>query len=107
MSKGFASSYRIVLLAVAILVCFTGLGARLVFLRIDARKQIFLILFLRIVRGKGRRDAHSVPQLAHGDAVRNNADTHGAECSAEHIASPLAVERQEACPSRNKESRCR
>ena len=29
MSKGFASTYRIVLLAAGILVCFAGLGARL------------------------------------------------------------------------------
>ena len=37
MSKGFASSYRIVLLAVVILVCFAGLGARLVFLHVIDR----------------------------------------------------------------------
>jgi cell division protein FtsI (penicillin-binding protein 3) len=37
MSKGFASSYRIVLLAVVILVCFSGLGARLVFLHVIDR----------------------------------------------------------------------
>ncbi len=37
MSKGFASSYRIVLLAAVILVCFAGLGARLVFLHVIDR----------------------------------------------------------------------
>jgi len=40
MSKGFASSYRIVLLAVCILVCFTGLGARLVFLHVIDREEL-------------------------------------------------------------------
>jgi cell division protein FtsI/penicillin-binding protein 2 len=37
MSKGFASSYRIVLLAACILLCFTGLGVRLVFLHVIDR----------------------------------------------------------------------
>jgi cell division protein FtsI/penicillin-binding protein 2 len=40
MSKGFASSYRIVLLAVCILVCFTALGARLVFLHVIDRDEL-------------------------------------------------------------------
>lgn len=40
MSKGFASSYRIVLLAAAILACFTGLGARLVFLHVIDRDEL-------------------------------------------------------------------
>ena len=40
MSKGFASSYRIVLLTVGILVCFTGLGARLVFLHVIDREEL-------------------------------------------------------------------
>ncbi len=40
MSKGFASSYRIVLLAVGILVCFAGLGARLVFLHVIMRDEL-------------------------------------------------------------------
>ena len=40
MSKGFASSYRIVLLAAVILVCFTGLGARLVFLHVIDREEL-------------------------------------------------------------------
>ncbi|MEO6873617.1 MAG: penicillin-binding protein 2 [Opitutaceae bacterium] len=38
MSKGFASSYRIVLLAIAILVSFAGLGARLVQLQVVDRE---------------------------------------------------------------------
>ncbi|MBI5770328.1 MAG: penicillin-binding protein 2 [Verrucomicrobia bacterium] len=40
MRKGFASSYRIVLLATGILVCFGGLGARLVWLHVLAREQL-------------------------------------------------------------------
>ena len=40
MSKGFASNYRIVLLAAGILVCFTGLGARLVFLHVIDREEL-------------------------------------------------------------------
>jgi cell division protein FtsI/penicillin-binding protein 2 len=40
MSKGFASSYRIVLLAVGMLVCFAGLGARLVFLHVIDREEL-------------------------------------------------------------------
>jgi len=40
MSKGFASSYRIVLLAAGILVCFAGLGARLVFLHVIDRDEL-------------------------------------------------------------------
>ncbi len=37
MSKGFASNYRIVLLATGIVVCFCGLGVRLVFLHVIDR----------------------------------------------------------------------
>jgi len=40
MSKGFASTYRIVLLAAGILVCFAGLGARLVFLHVIDREEL-------------------------------------------------------------------
>ena len=40
MSKGFASSYRIVLLTAGILVCFAGLGARLVFLHVIDREEL-------------------------------------------------------------------
>ncbi len=40
MSKGFASTYRIVLLAAGILVCFVGLGARLVFLHVIDREEL-------------------------------------------------------------------
>src|ERR1700690_4178386 len=40
MSKGFASSYRIVLLAAGILVCFAGLGRRLVFLHVIDRDEL-------------------------------------------------------------------
>src|SRR6185503_17217787 len=40
MSKGFASSYRIVILAVGILICFAGLGARLVYLHVIIRDEL-------------------------------------------------------------------
>jgi cell division protein FtsI/penicillin-binding protein 2 len=40
MSKGFASTYRIVLLAAGILVCFAGLGARLVYLHVIDREEL-------------------------------------------------------------------
>ena len=40
MSKGFASSYRIVLLAAGMLVCFAGLGTRLVFLHVIDRDEL-------------------------------------------------------------------
>ena len=40
MSKGFASSYRIVLLATGILICFGGLGARLVYLHVIDRDEL-------------------------------------------------------------------
>ncbi|MDB6127468.1 MAG: Peptidoglycan glycosyltransferase [Verrucomicrobia bacterium] len=40
MSKGFASTYRIVLLSAAILVCFVALGARLVFLHVIDREEL-------------------------------------------------------------------
>lgn len=39
MSKGFASNYRIVLLAAGIIGCFTGLGVRLVFLHVIERED--------------------------------------------------------------------
>lgn len=40
MSKGFASSYRIVLLAGGLLVCFSGLGVRLVWLHVIDRDAL-------------------------------------------------------------------
>src|SRR5688572_6839147 len=40
MSKGFASSYRIVLLASGLLVCFGGLGVRLVWLHVIDRDSL-------------------------------------------------------------------
>lgn len=39
MSKGFASNYRIVLLAVGIFACFAGLGTRLVFVHVIDREK--------------------------------------------------------------------
>ncbi|MDB6168915.1 MAG: Peptidoglycan glycosyltransferase [Verrucomicrobia bacterium] len=40
MSKGFASTYRIVLLAACTLACFVALGARLVFLHVIDREEL-------------------------------------------------------------------
>lgn len=40
MSKGFASNYRIVVLAVCIFLCFGGVGVRLVFLHVIDRDQL-------------------------------------------------------------------
>src|SRR5436190_716038 len=40
MSKGFASSYRIVLLATGLFVCFGGLGMRLVWLQVVDRDSL-------------------------------------------------------------------
>ena len=40
MSKGFASSYRIVLLAAGILLCYAALGARLVYLHVIDRDEL-------------------------------------------------------------------
>lgn len=56
MSKGFASSYRLVLLAVAIIGCFGGLGVRLVFLHVIDREAL-----VRVVE-KARRQI--IPQPA-------------------------------------------
>jgi cell division protein FtsI (penicillin-binding protein 3) len=66
MSKGFASSYRIVLLAVGVVGCFCGLGVRLVFLHVIDREDY--------VRGidKARRQI-IVENARRGDIV----DTHG------------------------------
>ena len=40
MSKGFASNYRIVVLALGIFVCFAGVGTRLVFLHVIDRNEL-------------------------------------------------------------------
>jgi cell division protein FtsI (penicillin-binding protein 3) len=40
MSKGFASNYRIALLAVGVFVCFAGLGSRLVTLHVVEREEL-------------------------------------------------------------------
>jgi len=40
MSKGFASNYRIVVLALGVFLCFSGVGVRLVFLHVIDRDQL-------------------------------------------------------------------
>lgn len=44
MSKGFTSSYRIVLLAVGMIACFAGLGVRLVFLHVIERDELVRVV---------------------------------------------------------------
>lgn len=62
MSKGFASNYRIVVLALAVFLCFGGVGLRLVFLHVIDRDQL-----LRYV-DKARRQI--IPEKAkRGDIV--------------------------------------
>jgi len=66
MSKGFASNYRIVLLAVGIAGCFGGLGVRLVFLHVIDRDELVPVI------DKARRQI--IPENARrGDIL----DTHG------------------------------
>lgn len=62
MSKGFASSYRIVLLATGLFACFAGLGARLVWLQIIDREEL-----LRSVT-KARRQL-TVEEARRGDIL--------------------------------------
>jgi cell division protein FtsI/penicillin-binding protein 2 len=65
MSKGFASSYRIVLLAVAVVGGFCGLGVRLVFLHVIDREEL-----VRVVE-KARRQI--IPEPARrGDILDRN-----------------------------------
>jgi cell division protein FtsI (penicillin-binding protein 3)/stage V sporulation protein D (sporulation-specific penicillin-binding protein) len=66
MSKGFASNYRIVVLALGVFLCFGGMGMRLVFLHVVDRDQL-----LRYV-DKARRQI--IPDKAkRGDII----DAHG------------------------------
>src|SRR4051812_40272492 len=67
MSRGFASNYRIVLLAGGLFACFAGLGARLVWLQILDREEL-----LRSV-AKARRQL-TVEESRRGDIldVRGN-----------------------------------
>src|SRR5688572_9375829 len=62
MSKGFASSYRIVLLSVGVFAAFAGLGARLVWIQITGREAL-----LRSV-GKARQQL-TVEQAKRGDIL--------------------------------------
>lgn len=62
MSKGFASNYRIVLLATGLFACFAGLGARLVWLQIIDRDEL-----LRSVT-KARRQL-TVEEARRGDIL--------------------------------------
>lgn len=79
MSKGFASNYRLVLLATAIVACFTALGARLVYLHVidrdelvrfvdKARRQIIVENARRgdILDAKGNKLATSVSLIVLG-----------------------------------------
>ena len=44
MSKGFASNYRIILLALGVIGCFCGLGVRLVFLHVIDREELVRVV---------------------------------------------------------------
>ncbi len=58
MSKGFASNYRIVLLAVGMIACFGGLGVRLVFLHVIDREELVRVIEIarrQIIGEKARR----------------------------------------------------
>ncbi|HTO02559.1 MAG TPA: hypothetical protein VL069_02605, partial [Opitutus sp.] len=56
MSKGFASNYRIILLATVVIGCFCGLGVRLVYLHIIDREELVQVV------AKARRQI--VPETA-------------------------------------------
>lgn len=70
MSKGFASSYRLVLLAVAIVGGFCALGVRLVFLHVIDREEL-----VRVVE-KARRQIIAEP-ARRGDIVSSRATARG------------------------------
>lgn len=57
MSKGFASNYRIVLLSGALLLCFGGIGARLVWLHVVYRDELVE------TKVDPRRDLNAQPRL--------------------------------------------
>ncbi len=57
MSKGFASNYRIVLLSGALLLCFGGIGARLVWLHVVYRDELVE------TKADPRRDLAAQPRL--------------------------------------------
>lgn len=57
MSKGFASNYRIVLLSGALLLCFGGIGARLVWLHVVYRDELVE------TKADPRRDLTAQPRL--------------------------------------------
>ena len=56
MSKGFASNYRIILLATVVIGCFCGLGVRLVYLHVIDREELVQVV------AKARRQI--VPETA-------------------------------------------
>ena len=65
MSKGFASNYRIILLATGVVACFCGLGVRLVFLHVIDRDELVQVV------AKARRQI--IPESARrGDILDTN-----------------------------------
>lgn len=66
MSKGFASNYRIVILAFGVLVCFAGIGTRLVFLHVIDRDR--LVMYVE----KARRQV-TTEQARRGDILDSSA----------------------------------
>lgn len=83
MSKGFASNYRIVLLAVGIVACFGGLGARLVFLHVIDREELVRVI------DKARRQI-IVENARRGDIL----DAHGAILATSRSLIVLGVDPQ-------------
>ena len=64
MSKGFASNYRIVVLASLVLLCFGGLGARLVWLHVIDREELLAMV------EKARREV-TIQKARRGDILDN------------------------------------
>ena len=62
MSKGFASNYRIVVLASLVLLCFGGLGARLVWLHVIDREELLAMV------EKARREV-TIQKARRGDIL--------------------------------------
>lgn len=83
MSKGFASNYRIVLLAAGIVACFGGLGARLVFLHVIDREELVRVI------DKARRQI-IVENARRGDIL----DAHGAILATSRSLIVLGVDPQ-------------
>ena len=87
MSKGFASNYRIILLATVVIGCFCGLGVRLVFLHVIDREALVEVVT------RARRQI--IPETARrGDIL----DAKGAILATSHSVIVLGVDPQSLRP---------